>query len=54
MPTNEVVDMMIQALRAMAIGIPGVFAVLTVFYISVKAIMSGIDKKDKDKGQEPK
>ena len=49
MPTREVVNMILQALRAMAIGIPGVFAVLTVFYISVKAIMSGIDKKAKNK-----
>jgi len=51
MPTREVVSMILQALRAMAIGIPGVFAVLTVFYISVKAIMSGIDKNAKNKEQ---
>ena len=49
MPNRDVIDMILQALRAMAIGIPGVFAVLTVFYICVKAIMSGIGKKAKDK-----
>jgi len=52
MPTSEVVDMIIQALRAMAIGIPGVFAVLTVFYICVKTIMSVADKKARDKEQD--
>ena len=54
MPTNEVADMIIQALRAMAIGIPGVFAVLTVFYISVKAMMSVANKKAKGKDNEGK
>jgi len=49
MPNNEVVDMILQALRAMAIGIPGVFAVLTVFYISVKVMMTATERKTKDK-----
>jgi hypothetical protein len=33
--------MLFEALRAMAIGIPGVFLVLAVFYVALKLLMRG-------------
>ena len=39
MPTSEVFGMINQALGAMIVGVSGVFAVLAVFYISVKVLM---------------
>ena len=39
MPTSEVLGMIGQALRAMAIGIPAVFLVLGVFYGLLKFLM---------------
>ena len=47
MQTSEIIDMILEALRAMAIGIPGVFIVLAVFYFSVK-IMMKYGKKNAD------
>ena len=47
MQTGEIVDMILEALRAMAIGIPGVFLVLAVFYLAVKLMMK-YGKKDAD------
>ena len=38
MTANEVTSMINQALQAMAIGIPGVFLVLGVFYITLKLL----------------
>jgi hypothetical protein len=38
--------MIMEALRAMAIGIPGVFAVLAVFYAVLKLMMQGKKKGD--------
>lgn len=46
METKEVVDMIFEALRAMAIGIPGVFSVLAIFYIVVKLFMLSTNKKE--------
>ena len=40
MPANEVVSMIGEALRAMAIGVPGVFAVLAVFYVTLRLLMA--------------
>ncbi len=39
MSTSDVGKMILEALRAMAIGIPGVFAVLAVFYGALKLLM---------------
>ena len=47
MPTNEVTAMVGQALQAMSIGIPGVFAVLAVFYCTVRLLMM-YNKDSKD------
>ncbi len=41
MPVDQVMSMVMEALRAMAIGIPGVFAVLAVFYAVLKLMMAG-------------
>ena len=46
MPASRVVSILHEALWAMGIGIPGVFAVLTVFYIVLKALMSRRWKED--------
>ena len=35
----EVTDMIFEALRGMAIGVPGVFSVLAIFYIALKILM---------------
>ena len=40
MPVDEVVDMIFRALRTMAIGISGVFAVLAVFYATLRLMMA--------------
>ena len=40
MPASEVVSMIKEALRTMAIGVPGVFVVLSVFYIALKLMMA--------------
>ena len=40
MPANEVMNMIGIALQAMVVGVSGVFAVLAVFYFSVKVLMS--------------
>ena len=40
MPANEVTRMLREALQAMGIGVLGVFAVLAVFYIVLKLLMS--------------
>lgn len=48
MPANEVVQMLNQALRAMAIGIPGVFSVLAVFYGVIKLISSRAKGESED------
>ncbi|MDR0248228.1 MAG: hypothetical protein LBI44_00975 [Oscillospiraceae bacterium] len=45
MPVNEVLDMILEALRAMAIGIPGVFMVLFVFYVTLKTLMRSKNKE---------
>jgi hypothetical protein len=47
MESKEVIDMIFEALRSMSIGIPGVFSVLAVFYISIKLFMMGVSKKSK-------
>ena|GEM_PF-4457036 len=41
-------EMILETLRGMLIGIPGVFAVLGIFYISLRIIMKDEDS-DKDK-----
>ena len=46
MPTSEVMNMINQALRAMAVGVPGVFLVLAVFYIVLK-LMTVLSKNKK-------
>ena len=38
MPAHKIVDMILEALRAMAIGVPGVFLVLAVFYFVLRAL----------------
>lgn len=43
MPTNEVMNMVGEALRAMVIGVPGVFLVLSVFYCALR-LMGRFDK----------
>ena len=53
MPTSEIVDMIFEALRAMAIGIPGVFLVLAVFYAAVKLMMK-YSKKESDNSEADK
>ena len=40
--SSEVVGMIMEALRAMAIGVPGVFIVLAIFYITLKVMMSKV------------
>jgi len=45
MPAHEVVDMIKEALRAMAIGLPGVFLVLAVFYGTLKLMMVKVKQK---------
>jgi ABC-type arginine transport system permease subunit len=47
MESKEVVDMIWEALRTMAIGIPGVFSVLAVFYGAVKLLMLKTDRENK-------
>ena len=44
MPTEQVVEMIFEALRAMAIGLPGVFVVLLVFYGALKLMMAGTNR----------
>jgi hypothetical protein len=51
MPTNDVIAMIWQALRAMAIGIPGVFAVLAVFYGALRLMTAGAYKNDGGKDE---
>ena len=46
METKEVVEMIFEALRAMAIGIPGVFSVLAVFYITLKLLMLKTNREE--------
>ena len=46
MPTNEIVSMILEALRAMAIGVPGVFLVLAVFYGALKLMTGAGDKRE--------
>lgn len=49
MPTSDVLGMLGQALRAMGIGIAGVFAVLAVFYGTIKLVMTvGSGQADED------
>lgn len=52
MPANEVVAMILEALKVMAIGIPAVFAVLAVFYLSVRFMMLREDRKKTRPGAE--
>ena len=54
MSANEVTSMVGEALRAMAIGIPGVFLVLMVFYTAIKLTMSKTNKStaEKDKTEQ--
>lgn len=52
MPTQQVVDMIFQALGVMAIGIPAVFGVLAVFYLAVRAMMLREDRKNAKEAQE--
>ena len=40
----DVTVMIFETLRGMAIGIPGVFAVLAVFYATVKLLMMNMPK----------
>ena len=40
-------EMIMETLRGMLIGIPGVFSVLAIFYISLKILMRNTDKEDK-------
>ena len=47
MPTNEVVAMILEALQTMAIGVPGVFVVLAVFYCALKLMMARMGNDDK-------
>ena len=49
MPISEVNAMFMEALRAMAIGVPSVFAVLAVFYITLKLLMMSNKGNDSDK-----
>ncbi len=46
MESAKIVDMLLEALRAMGIGISGVFLVLAVFYGTIKLIMAA-DKGEK-------
>jgi hypothetical protein len=46
MPTKDIVAMIWEALRAMAIGIPGVFLVLAVFYGALKLMARAGDKRE--------
>ena len=47
MPTSEIIDMIMTALGTMGIGIPAVFAVLGVFYISIRIMMGISDRRAK-------
>jgi len=40
MPVADVLGMIAQALRTMAIGISGVFAVLAIFYLALRLLMA--------------
>jgi hypothetical protein len=40
MATNDVLDMIAKSLQTMAAGIIGVFAVLAVFYLTLKLMMA--------------
>ena len=52
MPADEVLNMISEALRAVAIGLPGVFLVLLAFYVILKLMMTGAKHgKDKEKGE---
>lgn len=46
MPVSEVFDMLGEALRATGVGILGVFAVLTVFYVVIKLMIRRGDTSD--------
>ena len=48
MPITEVTEMILKALRAMAIGLPGVFLVLAVFYIVLKLLMTGKNRNKEE------
>jgi|GEM_PF-5393260 len=48
MPTEQVVKMITDTLGVMAIGVPAVFAVLGIFYLSVRLTMSNGSKKNTD------
>ena len=45
MATKDVLSMIGEALQGMAIGLPGVFTVLAVFYFTLKLLMLNTDKK---------
>ena len=38
MATNEVISMIMHSIQAMAIGLPGVFLVLGLFYVILKLL----------------
>jgi len=40
-------EMILEALKGMLIGIPGVFAVLGIFYITLRILMRKNDTEDK-------
>ena len=49
MPANEVAAMILEALRAMAMGLSGVFLVLAVFYCALRLMMA--KARPRDEGQ---
>jgi hypothetical protein len=51
METSAILAMIGQALQVMVIGIPGVFAVLSVFYIVLKLMMRATMGGPKDKAE---
>jgi len=48
MSADEVGKMIMEALRAMAIGVPGVFLVLAVFYGTLKFMMMKTRNEDSE------